>query len=133
MTITGTQAQANADRMDAMVKKLETDQAALDAALKNAKSTATEKTDAQNRVNEDLESVADEMKTATESPATRRGGANREVSERERIGVGAPQVANLQKQTLDVSKMQLQQAQILNAKIDKLIASGNGASNPDGW
>jgi hypothetical protein len=90
--------------------------------------------DAQNRVNEDLESIADEMKTAQESPATRRGGgANREVSERERIGVGAPQVANLQKQTLDVTRKQLTEAQKLNSKIDKLIASGNGASNPDGW
>jgi hypothetical protein len=127
-------ARKNFDSMNEKVRKLATDQAALDDVLKSAKSTAAEKMDAQNRVNEDLESVADEMKTAQESPATRRGGgANREVSERERIGVGAPQVANLQKQTLDVTRKQLTEAQKLNSKIDKLIASGNGASNPDGW
>jgi hypothetical protein len=128
-----TDAKRNSQLADEQVKKLATDQAALDDVLKSAKSTATEKMDAQNRVNEDLESVADEMKTATESPATRRGGANREVSERERIGVGAPQVANLQKQTLDVEKLQLQQAMILNRKIDSLISSGAGNRNPDGW
>ena len=127
------EAKKNFDFMNEKVRKLATDQAALDAVLKSAKSTATEKMDAQNRVNEDLESVADEMKTTQESPRTRHGGANREATERERVGIGAPQVANLQKQTLDVSKLQLAAARLLNSKIDKLIASGGGALNPDGW
>jgi hypothetical protein len=61
------------------------------------------------------------------------GHERRSATERERVGIGAPQVANLQKQTLDVTKLQLQQARILNGKIDKLIASGGGANNPDGW
>ena len=61
------------------------------------------------------------------------GGGGRSTTERERLGIGAPQVANLQKQTLDVSKMQLSEMQKLNANVNKLIASGNGAGNPDGW
>jgi len=127
------EAKKNFDFMSAQARKLAEDQAALDDVLKNTKSTAQEKMDAQNRVKEDLENVNSELGIATNDPRGRHGGGGRSATERERLGIGAPQVANLQKQTLDVSKQQLSEMQKLNANVSKLIASGNGASNPDGW
>jgi len=59
--------------------------------------------------------------------------AHRTGTERERVGIGAPQVANLQKQTLAVSKSQLSEMQKLNANVTKLIKAGGGSDNPDGW
>lgn len=132
-SMTVAEAKKNFDFMSEQAKKLATDQAALDDVLKDAKSTAREKMDAQNRVNEDLESVNAEIGIANTSPKSRRGGGGRSATERERVGIGAPQVANLQKQTLDVSKLQLAAAHLLNSKMDELIAAGGGAGNPDGW
>jgi hypothetical protein len=131
-TMSVAEAQKNFNMSGAQAKKLAEDQAALDDVLKNAKSTAREKMDAKIRVDEDLENVNSEIKIAREDPKTRHGGG-RTGTERERVGIGAPQVANLQKQTLDVTKLQLAEARTLNAKIDKLIASGGGAGNPEGW
>jgi len=127
------EAKKNFNFMSGQARKLAEDQAHLDDVLKNAKSTATEKMDAQNRVKEDLESVNAELGIASSDPRSRRGGGGRSSTERERVGIGAPQVANLQKQSLDVSKMQLAAAHLLNSKMDRLIASGGGAGNPDGW
>ena len=126
-SISVSEARKNFDFMSAQVKKLAEDQATLDDTLKNAKSTATEKMDAQNRVNEDLENINGEIKIAQNNPKNRHGGGGgRSATERERVGVGAPQVANLQKQTLDVTKMQLIEARKLNTQMDLLIKSGRG-------
>ena len=124
--MTVAEARKNFDMASAHAKKLVEDQATLDNNLKNAKSTATEKMDAQNRVNEDLENINGEIKIAQNDPKTRHGGGGRSATERERVGVGAPQVANLQKQTLDVTKMQLIEARKLNTQMDLLIKSGRG-------
>jgi len=126
-------AKKNFDMASAQAKKLAEDQAALDDVLKNTKSTATEKMDAYNRVKEDLENVNTEIGIANTDPRTRHGGAGgRSATERERLGIGAPQVANLQKQTLDVSKSQLGVLLRIDANINRMTnLSGN--SNPDNW
>ena len=114
-------ARKNFDFMSAQAKKLAADQSALDDVLKNTKSTAKEKMDAQNRVNEDLENVNAEIGIANTSPRSRRGGSGRFATERERVGIGAPQVANIQKQALDVAKQQVNISAEMDKKMGQLL------------
>lgn len=147
-TMTVAEAKKNFEFMSAQAKKLATDQAALDDVLKDTKSTAREKMDAQNRVNEDLEAVNAEIGIANTSPKSRRGGGGRSATERERVGIGAPQVANLQMQTLtvhreslNVAKQHLKVSEKLASQISNLRRIGLtepqisafAENNPDGW
>ncbi len=115
-------------------EKLSRDQALLDKTRNSiqgtAESRAREAEKLQKKVDEDRSAIAAHDRF---DPLIRNQADRRSATERERIGIGAPQVANLQKQTLDVSKMQLAEARQLNANLNKLIASGGGSQNLDGW
>ena len=119
--ISASEAMTQADEATAASKTLdEQAKKAGTAAATNAKNSPAEVAAEQSNI-----SKQEELDLAKEKKPEERGGG-RSATERERVGVGAPQVANLQKQTLDVTKMQLIEARKLNTQMDLLIKSGRG-------
>ena len=84
-----TEAKANFNTVNGMLVRLAADQTTLDEALNNAKSTAKEKADALARVNSDLEEVNDQLGVKKGETKHGRGRDRGEVTDRERIGLGA--------------------------------------------
>lgn len=110
-------AKKNFDLASAQAKKLETDQKALDDALKDSKKSAAEIAAARGLVASDLTDINDELA----HPVKERGG-RADVTTRERIGAAGNMVAT----QLDISKQHLAVSKETNAKLEKIIEGHQG-------